>query len=42
MAEAMDALRENHLLEEEHTGGCVLFSHRREVEELMEKLRAER
>ena len=33
-----EMLREEHLLEQEHTGGCVLFAHRNEVEQIMAQL----
>ncbi len=34
-----DALREEHVLSAAHTGGCVLFTQREKVEQIMEELR---
>ncbi len=34
-----DALREEHVLQEEHVGGCVLFTQRDKVEQIMADLR---
>ena len=35
-----DALREEHVLQQEHTGGCVLFTQRAKVEQIMADLAA--
>ena len=37
-----DELREQHVLQEDHTGGCVLFTQRGQVERIMAELAAER
>ena len=37
-----DALREQHVLSEEHVGGCVLFTHRAEVEKIVKELKESR
>ena len=37
-----DALREQHVMEESHVGGCVLFTQRAQVERIMADLAAER
>lgn len=37
-----DALRKEHVLEEEHVGGCVLFTQRARVEQIMADLAASR
>ncbi len=37
-----DALREKHVLEEAHVGGCVLFTQRAQVEQIMAEIAASR
>lgn len=37
-----DALREKHVLEETHVGGCVLFTQRAQVEQIMADIAASR
>lgn len=37
-----EELREQHVLEEEHVGGCVLFSQRAQVEQIMAQIAASR
>ena len=37
-SQLFDALREQHVLEAEHVGGCVLFTQRAKVEQIMAQI----
>ena len=41
-SQLFDALREKHVLEEAHVGGCVLFTQRAQVEQIMAEIAASR
>ena len=41
-SQLFDALREKHVLEEAHVGGCVLFTQRAQVEQIMADIAASR